>query len=159
MYKRLSEVLGLNDEIMLLSVISRKIITNLKFWGHSEQIIRRTLNLLNDLTLTYSLVRRLIKLEEIQFMLNNHTSEHFSFLGSNCILSGSRCRSLFYTCLGRLLMVDLGEDVERFITFMSPLTSEYWLTKRNQSKQLILCAPCRCIWFNWKCNDGYEYIP
>uniref|UniRef100_A0A336LE22 CSON010006 protein n=1 Tax=Culicoides sonorensis TaxID=179676 RepID=A0A336LE22_CULSO len=124
-YKRLSEVLGLNDEIMLLSVISRKIITNLKYWGHSEQIIRRTLNLLNDLTLTYSLVRRLIKLEEIQFMLNNHTSEHFSFLGSNCVLSGSRCRSMFYTCLGRLLMVDLGEDVERFINFMTPLTNAF----------------------------------
>lgn len=48
-------------------------ITNLKYWGHSEQIIRKTLNLLNDLTLTYSLIRKLVKLEEIQFMLNNHT--------------------------------------------------------------------------------------
>lgn len=54
-------------------------ITNLKYWGHSEQIIRRTLNLLNDLTLTYSLVRRLIKLDEIQFMLNNHTVTFFNY--------------------------------------------------------------------------------
>lgn len=73
-YKRLSEVLGAGDEsMMLLGMISRKIITNLKFWGNSEQIIRKTLNLLNDLTLTYSLIRRLVKLEEIQFMLANHT--------------------------------------------------------------------------------------
>jgi exportin-7 len=73
-YKRLSEVLGAGDEsMMLLGMISRKIITNLKFWGNSEQIIRKTLNLLNDLTLTYSLIRRLVKLEEIQFMLTNHT--------------------------------------------------------------------------------------
>lgn len=50
--------------------------------------------------------------------------EHFTFL-ANSAISGSRCRSMFYTCLGRLLMVDLGEDVDRFITFMMPLTSEY----------------------------------
>lgn len=36
-----------------------------------------------------------------------------------------RCRSMFYTSLGRLLMVDLGEDEERFQNFMAPLTSEY----------------------------------
>lgn len=29
---------------------------------------------------------------------------------------------MFYTSLGRLLMVDLGEDEERFHTFMLPLT-------------------------------------
>lgn len=73
-YKRLSEVLGAGDEsMMLLGMISRKIITNLKYWGNSESIIRKTLNLLNDLTLTYSLIRRLVKLDEIQFMLANHT--------------------------------------------------------------------------------------
>lgn len=80
-YKRLSEVLGVGDEsVMLLGMISRKIITNLKFWGNSELIIRKTLNLLNDLTLTYSLIRRLVKLEEIQFMLANHTVSNFYFL-------------------------------------------------------------------------------
>lgn len=31
---------------------------------------------------------------------------------------------MFYTSLGRLLMVDLGEDEERFHTFMLPLTGE-----------------------------------
>lgn len=48
--------------------------------------------------------------------------EHFSFLGTGAV-SASRCRSMFYTCLGRLLMVDLSEDVERFNTFMMPLTN------------------------------------
>ncbi|XP_055588183.1 exportin-7 isoform X1 [Uranotaenia lowii] len=122
MFKRLSEVLGVNDETTLLTVISRKIITNLKYFGHSEQIIRKTLTLLNDLTLTFCSIRRLIKLDEIQFMLNNHTREHFSFLGTGSV-SASRCRSMFYTCLGRLLMVDLSEDVDRFNTFMMPLTN------------------------------------
>lgn len=51
-------------------------------------------------------------------------SEHFSFLGSNVAISEMRCRSMFYTSLGRLLMVDLGEDEERFYNFMLPLTSK-----------------------------------
>lgn len=48
-------------------------ITNLKYWGRSEQIISKTLQLLNDLSVGYTCVRKLVKLEEVQFMLNNHT--------------------------------------------------------------------------------------
>ncbi|KAJ8686986.1 hypothetical protein QAD02_022780 [Eretmocerus hayati] len=122
-YRRLSDVLGLNDEAMVLSVFIRKIITNLKYWGRSEQIISKTLQLLNDLSVGYTCVRKLVKLEEVQFMLNNHTSEHFPFLGNSVAVTEMRCRSMFYTSLGRLLMVDLGEDEERFHTFMFPLTA------------------------------------
>ncbi|OXU26700.1 hypothetical protein TSAR_005650 [Trichomalopsis sarcophagae] len=122
-YRRLSDVLGLSDEAMVLSVFIRKIITNLKYWGRSEQIISKTLQLLNDLSVGYTCVRKLVKLEEVQFMLNNHTSEHFPFLGNSVAVTEMRCRSMFYTSLGRLLMVDLGEDEERFHTFMLPLTA------------------------------------
>jgi exportin-7 len=124
-YRRLSEVLGLNDEATVLSVFIRKIITNLKYWGRSEQIISKTLQLLNDLSVGYSCVRKLVKLEEVQFMLNNHTSEHFPFLGNTVVVTEMRCRSMFYTSLGRLLMVDLGEDEDRFHTFMLPLTASF----------------------------------
>ncbi|KAL1122988.1 hypothetical protein AAG570_003312, partial [Ranatra chinensis] len=124
-YRRLSEVLGLSDESMLLSVFVRKIITNLKYWGRNEQIICKTLQLLSDLTVGYSCVRKLVKLEEVQFMLNNHTSEHFPFLGNNVAVTEMRCRSMFYTSLGRLLMVDLGEDEDRFTSFMLPLTGAF----------------------------------
>nr|CAH7736012.1 unnamed protein product [Callosobruchus chinensis] len=124
-YRRLSEALGLNDEATVLSVFIRKIITNLKYWGRSEQIISKTLQLLNDLSVGYSCVRKLVKLEEVQFMLNNHTSEHFPFLGNSAAVSEMRCRSMFYTSLGRLLMVDLGEDEDRFHTFMLPLTASF----------------------------------
>lgn len=66
-----------------------------------------------------------MKLDEVQFMLNNHTSEHFPFLGNSVAITEMRCRSMFYTSLGRLLMVDLGEDEDRFHTFMLPLTGEF----------------------------------
>lgn len=101
-------------------------ITNLKYLGRSEQIISKTLQLLNDLSVGYSCVRKLVKLDEVQFMLNNHTSEHFPFLGNGAAVTEMRCRSMFYTSLGRLLMVDLGEDEDRFHTFMIPLTGKFY---------------------------------
>ncbi|XP_044761440.1 exportin-7 isoform X1 [Coccinella septempunctata] len=124
-YRRLSEVLGLNDESTVLSVFIRKIITNLKYWGQSEQIISKTLQLFNDLSIGFSCVRKLVKLDEVQFMLNSHTSEHFPFLGNNVAVTEMRCRSIFYTSLGRLLLVDLGEDEDKFHTFMIPLTASF----------------------------------
>ncbi|KAM4748193.1 exportin-7 [Rhinophrynus dorsalis] len=137
LYRRLSDVLGLNDETMVLSIFIGKIITNLKFWGRCEPITSKTLQLLNDLSIGYpepsgphlsgGSVRKLVKLSAVQFMLNNHTSEHFSFLGINSQsnLSDMRCRTTFYTALGRLLMVDLGEDEEQFSQFMLPLTAAF----------------------------------
>ncbi|XP_043194431.1 exportin-7-B-like isoform X2 [Amphibalanus amphitrite] len=124
-YSRLSEVLGLSDEATVLSVFMRKIITNLKFWGGSEQITTRTLMLLNDLSVGYSSVRKLVKLEEVQFLLNNHTSDHFPFLGAGVAVKEMKCRTMFYTSLGRLLMVELGEDDAKFQAFMEPLTAAF----------------------------------
>ncbi len=72
-------------------------------------------------------MRKLVKLDAVQFMLRNHTSDHFPFLGINGTFSVSdmRCRTTFYTALGRLLMVDLGEDEDRFESFMLPITSAF----------------------------------
>lgn len=75
-YRRLSEVLGLSDETMVLSVFIRKIITNLKYWSRCELLLSKTLNLLGDLSVGYNSVRKLVKLEEVQFMLNNHTVKY-----------------------------------------------------------------------------------
>lgn len=69
-------------------------------------------------------MRKLARLEEVQFMLTHHTSEHFPFLGTSSSLNEMRCRTMFYTSLSRLLMFDLGEDEERFYNFLTPLTSK-----------------------------------
>ena len=47
-------------------------ITNLKYWANSEIIISKTLQLLNDLSVGYSSVRKLVKLDTVQFVLTNH---------------------------------------------------------------------------------------
>ena len=44
-------------------------ITNLKYWTRSERIISKTLSLLNDLSVGYSSVRKLMKLDSIHFLL------------------------------------------------------------------------------------------
>uniref|UniRef100_A0A8W8MGZ0 Exportin-7/Ran-binding protein 17 TPR repeats domain-containing protein n=1 Tax=Magallana gigas TaxID=29159 RepID=A0A8W8MGZ0_MAGGI len=104
-------------------------ITNLKYWARSEQITWKTLQLLNDLSVGYSSVRKLVKLDAVQFVLSNHTNEHFLFLGLNAnnrSFADMRCRTTFYTALARLLMVDLREDDEdKFEEFMVPLTSAF----------------------------------
>ena len=51
-----------------------EVITNLKYWGGSEQIISKTLQLLSDLSVGYGTVRKLVKLEEVGFLLSHHTA-------------------------------------------------------------------------------------
>ncbi|CAI5769275.1 ran-binding protein 17 isoform X2 [Podarcis lilfordi] len=105
-----------------------KIVTNLKYWGRCEPVISRTLQFLNDLSVGYpfNCISWLVKIEAVKFMLQNHTSKHFPFLGVNDYgLSDLRCRTRFYTALTRLLMVDLGEDEDEFENFMLPLTVSF----------------------------------
>ncbi|XP_002744591.2 ran-binding protein 17 isoform X1 [Callithrix jacchus] len=123
-YARMSEVLGITDDSHVLETFMTKIVTNLKYWGRCEPVISRTLQFLNDLSVGYILLKKLVKIDAVKFMLKNHTSEHFPFLGisESYSLSASRCRTTFYTALTRLLMVDLGEDEDEFENFMLPLT-------------------------------------
>ena len=83
---------------MVLSVIIRKVITNLKYWGACELIISKTLQLLSDLSVGYGTVRKLVKLEEVGFLLSNHTAEHYPFLGVNVGVTEMRCRQLLTRC-------------------------------------------------------------
>ncbi|XP_073913877.1 ran-binding protein 17 isoform X5 [Castor canadensis] len=126
-YARMSEVLGITDDNHVLETFMTKIVTNLKYWGRCEPVISRTLQFLNDLSVGYILLKKLVKIDAVKFMLKNHTSEHFPFLGisDTYTLSDFRCRTTFYTALTRLLMVDLGEDEDEFENFMLPLTVSF----------------------------------
>ncbi|NWT06053.1 XPO7 protein, partial [Mionectes macconnelli] len=127
LYRRLSEVLGLNDETMVLSVFIGKIITNLKYWGRCEPITSKTLQLLNDLSIGYPFGKSCWRAQGHEGRVAQERSEHFSFLGINnqSNLTDMRCRTTFYTALGRLLMVDLGEDEDQYEQFMLPLTAAF----------------------------------
>jgi len=73
-------------------------ITNLKYWGNSEQIISKTLQILSDLSVGYGTVRKLVKLEEIGFLLSNHTAAHYPFLGVGVSVTEMRCRCVIKPC-------------------------------------------------------------
>lgn len=61
-----------------------------------------------------------------QYCFVDFQSEHFPFLGTHTTRAykDMRSRTTFYIALGRLLMVDLGEDDEKFESFMTPITSK-----------------------------------
>ncbi|XP_011242041.1 ran-binding protein 17 isoform X2 [Mus musculus] len=126
-YARMSEVLGITDDNHVLETFMTKIVTNLKYWGRCEPVISRTLQFLSDLSVGYILLKKLVKIDAVKFMLKNHTSEHFPFLGisETYNVGDFRCRTTFYTALTRLLMVDLGEDEDEFENFMLPLTVSF----------------------------------
>ncbi|KAG9508806.1 Exportin-7, partial [Fragariocoptes setiger] len=134
MYKRLSDVLGVNEESRLLSVFMRKIITNLKYWNSSDIVIKNTLAILSELSLGYSSLRRMVKLEEIQFLLNNHTSEQFQFLGTSADVETMKHRTSFYASLGRLLFLEIADGMdEKFDDFMVPLNASF-----NELRQVLI---------------------
>ncbi|TNN12771.1 Exportin-7 isoform 1 [Schistosoma japonicum] len=127
-YQCLLDKLGISDEIMILGVFTNKILTNLKYWSNCEAVLQRTLNLLSELSVGFSAMRKLLRLDDIQFILVNHTPEFFPFLLSTTTSAISqssiisRLRTTFYASISRLLMVELGEDEEQFLNFVSPLT-------------------------------------
>lgn len=51
---------------------------------------------------------------------------HFPFLGiSDNYVTDLRCRTVFFTALTHLLMINLGEDENEFKNFMLPLTVSF----------------------------------
>ncbi|CAL5054063.1 unnamed protein product [Urochloa decumbens] len=115
LYTRLSELLGLNDHLVLLNVIVGKIATNLKCYAECEDVIDHTLSLFLELASGYMTGKLLLKLESVKFIIANH-SENFPFLAEyRC----SRSRTTFYYILGSLVFME--DSPIKFRTFMEPL--------------------------------------
>ncbi|PWZ17294.1 Exportin-7-A [Zea mays] len=116
LYGRLSELLGLNDHLILLNVIVGKIATNMKCYAESEDVIDHTLSLFLDLATGYMTGKLLLKLESVKFIIANHSPENFPFLAEyKC----SRSRTTFYYILGSLVFME--DSPVKFRTFMEPL--------------------------------------
>ncbi|KAJ7426877.1 Exportin-7 [Willisornis vidua] len=113
LYRRLSEVLGLNDETMVLSVFIGKMQSQTSWftWAWGIPALGFAVPCCPLVACAPGWLQ----------------SEHFSFLGINnqSNLTDMRCRTTFYTALGRLLMVDLGEDEDQYEQFMLPLTAAF----------------------------------
>ncbi|CAD6193890.1 unnamed protein product [Caenorhabditis auriculariae] len=121
-YDKLQSQCGISEETDMLGVIIQKILTNLKYWPTQADILDLSLSLLKDLSLGYSAVRKLFRLPEVQLLLNNHTVEHFVFLGPTIDYTTMKQRTVFYEALMRLLTTDLSDDDEVFVSFIRPLS-------------------------------------
>lgn len=116
LYSRLTELLGLQDHLMVLNVTIGKIATNLKCYTKCEEVIEQTLNLFQELAAGYMSGKLLLKLDAVNFILGNHTREHFPFLDE---YASSRNRTIFYFTLGRLLFME--DSPSKFKAFVAPL--------------------------------------
>ncbi|XP_072984276.1 uncharacterized protein [Typha latifolia] len=116
LYSRLSELLGLQDHLVLLNVIVGKIATNLKCYTECEEVIEHTLSLFLELASGYMTGKLLLKLDSIKFIIGHHSRENFPFLEEyRC----SRSRTTFYYTLGYLIFME--DSPVKFKTSMEPL--------------------------------------
>jgi exportin-7 len=130
--------LGIADEEQLLSIFIKKLFTNLQYSIITDKLIERTVGCFSDLTHGYQSVRKLVKLDPIQYFINNHRQDLFPFLhlisttkrsqNSNITASSwSRLRTTFYSAVGRMLMHEFRydeDDDDRVDAFMTPFTNQ-----------------------------------
>uniref|UniRef100_A0A0K0F225 Exportin-7 (inferred by orthology to a human protein) n=1 Tax=Strongyloides venezuelensis TaxID=75913 RepID=A0A0K0F225_STRVS len=121
MFMRLSDNLGIKNEDGLLVIYVRKICTNMKFLNVNEHVIGQSLYLLDELTLGFMASKKLLKIEEVQFMINNHSGDLLNYNNGTVTTSSLKSRTNFYKSLTRIFACDLGEDFKVFKTFMSPI--------------------------------------
>lgn len=116
LYSRLSELLGLQDHLMVLNVIVGKIATNLKCYTQSEDVIEHTLALFLELASGYMTGKLLLKLDTVKYIIGHHTRDHFPFLEEyKC----SRSRTTFYYTLGWLIFME--DSPVKFKASVEPL--------------------------------------
>ncbi|VDN19197.1 unnamed protein product [Dibothriocephalus latus] len=72
-YQSLANSVGISDEIMMLRVFTAKILSNLRYWSAQDIVLQPTLSLFGELASSYSAMRKLLRLDDINFMLMNHT--------------------------------------------------------------------------------------
>lgn len=124
-YVRMAERLGMSDHLIVLDVVAAKIACNLRSYGvvDGQEIIGKSLGLLQDLAAGYSSSRLLCKLTTIREMIANHDEDSFPFMKGPDSLMG-RNRTTFYQTILRILFSSGGSNFDselEFTRFMEPL--------------------------------------
>ncbi|GAB2277715.1 hypothetical protein Dimus_012418 [Dionaea muscipula] len=137
LYGRLSELIGLQDHLILLNVIVSKIVINLKYYTESEEVVDHTLKLFLELASGYMTGKQLLKLDSIKFIVSNHTREHFPFLEDHRC---SRSRTTFYYTLGWLIFVE--DSPVKFKSSMEPL-AKVFITLESTPDAMFRSEPAK----------------
>ncbi|KAI8975114.1 armadillo-type protein [Mycotypha africana] len=118
-YAKLTQVFGISDQISMLDMIMRKIVSNLQYWANNEQLIRRTLELFNELASGYGASKNLRKIETTQLILQNHMDSQFAFCQTNDDKQNEN-RIVYFQVLCKLLFAEDNVDEKTFVEFMKP---------------------------------------
>ena len=118
LYQRLTERVGVSDNLMVMNVIVNKTMSNLKVWSRHEEIVDKSLLLFHELASGYSSSKTLSKLDVVTYTLRNHGPQQLPFLNES---GNPRHRTTFYTTLTRILLMDDQGHMD-FDQFMAPFT-------------------------------------
>lgn len=118
-YRPLAERLGISDHLTAMNVMVTKLASNLKAYHNcGEKLVAQGLELFQDLSAGYMSGKLLLKLDSVQYILQNHSQDHFGFLRH---APNYKSRTVFYTTLGRLLFLE--DAPRRFVQFVQPFQS------------------------------------
>lgn len=92
-------------------------VSNLQYWANNEQLIRRTLELFNELATGYGASKNLRKIETTQLILQNHMAAQFAFCQNE---KQSENRILYFQVLCKLLFAEDNVEERTFYEFMKP---------------------------------------
>jgi len=136
-FTRLGERCGVGDLMTVLGVIMNKTMSNLKTWCRHEEIVEKSLALLNELASGYSSGKALLKLDVVLYALQHHGPQSFPFLAQS---GNSRHRTTFYTTLTRILLTDDNGPLELDV-YMAPFSPLVQNLSALLSNPMILSTP------------------
>ncbi|CAG9462330.1 unnamed protein product [Pedinophyceae sp. YPF-701] len=142
-FRSLGERVGLTSHEAVLAAIVAKIGSNLRVYGAAEAVVQDTLELFRDLSDGYMSGKLLLKLDSVTFMLQNHSQEHFGFLGEP---GNARNRTMYYATLARLLFTE--DSPKKFRQFVRPfqqLLGALQQTSAGGDGQLRQAVPAQSI--------------
>ncbi|KRZ68307.1 Exportin-7 [Trichinella papuae] len=169
-FQKLSNVLGISDETALLTIIVRKAIQNLKHFTGNETLLSDSMKLIDSLSDGYSAAKIVLTLQDVNFLMTNHTAQHFPLLGLEVDIKTMKLRTQFYFMLSRLVNLTCGENVdEEFDRLLTPFKdvidglekifqgSDSSTLQEERSKRSVigLCRDLRGILL--ACNNNLAY--
>ena len=102
---------------LVMNLIIEKVCNDIKFWNDDDSILQMTLEVFVDLVSSYNAGKALLKLDNINFLVNNHEGDHLPFLAYD---NNNKYRIRFYQALGRLVFTS-SEDLDNMLdTFIAP---------------------------------------
>mmetsp|Transcript_37396 Transcript_37396/g.101262 ORF Transcript_37396/g.101262 Transcript_37396/m.101262 type:complete len:805 (-) Transcript_37396:279-2693(-) len=112
------EQMGLGDQAQVVNIMVQKIGNNLKYWADAEEVLSGTLGLFLEVSSGGASGKILLGLDTIQFLIQNHTPEHFPFLLHP---QNYKQRTALHATLARLIFHQTVDDLQRsFNSFMEP---------------------------------------